>query len=373
MADIQKRSGELASLLESLRPAIEQALPKHISPDRIARIALTALRTTKGLADCTPHSFLASIMQASQLGLEVNSPLGQAYLIPFRDNRSNTTICTLIIGYQGYMDLARRSGLVSAIYAYPVFDGDVFAFEYGLNPKLEHKPTRKTQKLTDVYAVARLKDGEPIFTVLGLDDVEYYRRRSKAANSGPWVTDYNAMALKTAIRRLYTWLPKSAEQARAQVLDEAAERDERPQLNAFAPEIAGMFQAEGDDEEEAQQRPPEPSKLDKVVRAKQAEKAATQARTRKPKEPEPEPTSPEVISRPAVKSELSAAHLHAVMALRDVAWKPEENRALFESWTAEQRNEAYVWAVGDPKAAPPPHVEEGPVLFERDPEPGSAG
>lgn len=234
MTEIVKRGGEIVDMLEKMKPAIAQALPKHISAERIARIALTAVRSNPALAKCSPQSFLGSLLQASQLGLEVNTPLGQAYLIPYND------VCTLVIGYQGMIDLSRRSGMVKAIYAHPVFQGDTFNYELGLEPKLQHKPCEEPGDLTHVYAVARLTDGEPIFTVLTKRDVERYRNRSRAKSSGPWMTDYVAMALKTSVRRLFRWLPKSAEQALAVSIDEAAERD-GSQIDSFAPEVVGLL------------------------------------------------------------------------------------------------------------------------------------
>ncbi len=243
----QKR--DLASLLQAMAPEIARALPKHVNPDRMSRIALTALRTTPKLAQCTPESFLGSIVQAAQLGLEVNTPLGHAYLLPFEDRRNNRVICQLIIGYQGMMDLARRSGSVKALYAFPVYKGDEFSWELGLNPTISHKPApveHKDSDLSAVYAVAKLEGGEPIFTVLTRGEVEKYRSRSRAANNGPWKTDYEAMALKTAIRRLFRWLPKSAEMARAAALDEAPETG-KAQLSAASEEVIGLLQSQGYD------------------------------------------------------------------------------------------------------------------------------
>lgn len=235
MSDLVKRSGELNALLEKMKPAIAQALPKHISPERIARIALTAVRSNPNLALCTPQSFLGSLLQASQLGLEVNTPLGQAYLIPYKD------ICTLVVGYQGMLDLARRSGMVKAIYAHAVREKDDFDYELGLEPKLHHKPIEGERgELTHVYAVARLTGGEPIFTVLTRAEVEKFRSRSRASNNGPWVTDYEAMALKTAIRRIFKWLPKSAEMSIAAAVDEADDMT-RQQTEAFSPEVVGIL------------------------------------------------------------------------------------------------------------------------------------
>lgn len=239
---------DLKSMLLSMSGEIARALPKHVKPDRIGRIALTALNSNADLQQCTPTSFLGAIVQASQLGLEVNTPLGQAYLIPYKKN------CQLIIGYQGMMDLARRSGMVKAIYAFAVYDGDEFSWALGLDPTIKHTPSTQpdrgsdTNKLTHVYAVAKLEGGEPIFTVLTRVDVERYRRRSMAANNGPWKTDYEAMALKTVIRRLFRWLPKSAEMATAVAVDEAPETGQSQlALAAADPDVLAALQGVGGD------------------------------------------------------------------------------------------------------------------------------
>jgi recombination protein RecT len=258
----------LVQLLGDLGPEIARALPRHVNPDRMSRIALTALRSTPKLAQCTPESFLGCIVQAAQLGLEVNTPLGHAYLIPFEDRRNNRVICQLIVGYQGMIDLARRSGLVKALYAYPVYEGDKFTWSLGLNPNITHEPStdagRERKQITHVYAVAKLEGGEPVFTVLTRSEVEKYRDRSRASKSGPWVTDYEAMALKTSIRRLFRWLPKSAEMATAAAFDEALETG-RSQLTAADGEVVALLQGQGLDvageaaaelEQPAEQEPP---------------------------------------------------------------------------------------------------------------------
>lgn len=255
-----KPKGDLRSLLLTMKPEIAKALPKHVNPDRMTRIALTALSATPKLAQCTPESFLGAIVQASQLGLEVNTPLGHAYLIPFEDRKNNRTICQLIVGYQGMIDLARRSGLVKAVYAFPVYKSDEFSWKLGLEPSITHTPSpddHKDADLTHVYAVAKLEGGEPVFTVLTRNEVEKYRRRSRAADSGPWKTDFEAMALKTAIRRLFRWLPKSAEMAHAAALDEAPELG-RSQLAEADERVIGLLQAQGLDVESETQAQTEP-------------------------------------------------------------------------------------------------------------------
>lgn len=248
---IQKRQ-EVPALIamisgDSMKKEIARALPKHMTPDRMARVSLTALRTVKDLAQCTPASFAASIITLSQLGLEPSTPLGHAFLIPRR--MKGTLECTVIIGYQGLIELARRSGQVGAIWAYPVYQGDDFVVKYGLTPTIEHHPRfdgeRSPKTLQYVYAAARLKDSaDPVFVVLTKREVEGYRARGQGA--GPWSTDYEAMALKTAVRRLYRWLPKSIEIASALAVDEAPELG-RSQLESVGPEIREALERQGYD------------------------------------------------------------------------------------------------------------------------------
>ena len=195
----------LQSLIEQMKPQIARALPKHMDPDRIARIALTLLKQTPALAQCTPDSFLGALMTASQLGLEPG-PLGEAYLVPFG------RVVTFIPGYRGLVKLAWQSGQLKNIDAHVVYAGDAFDYEYGLTPFLRHKPTRDARgDVTDVYAVATLQNGGSAFVVMSLEDVAAIRKRSRASSSGPWVTDWEAMAKKTAVKQLIRWLPLSTE------------------------------------------------------------------------------------------------------------------------------------------------------------------
>jgi len=218
----------LAQLVQQLTPEIARALPRHVNPDRMARVVTTALRTVPDLAHCTPASFMGCVIQCAQLGLEPCTPLGHAYLIPFKNRKRGVTEATLIIGYRGMIELARRSGMVSNVYAYAVREGDEFRFQLGTKRMIHHIPSdsdsRESAPITHVYAVAAVKGGEPEFQVLTRAQVEARRKRSRAANAGPWVTDYEPMALKTAVRALAPWMPQSAEFARAVALDEAADR-----------------------------------------------------------------------------------------------------------------------------------------------------
>ena len=133
------KSMSIADLIKAMEPEIKKALPEVITPERFTRMALSALNTTPKLRECTQMSFLAALMNAAQLGLEPNTPLGQAYLIPY--NNKGVMECQFQIGYKGLIDLSYRNPQVQIISAQAVYENDDFSYELGLNPKLEHCPT----------------------------------------------------------------------------------------------------------------------------------------------------------------------------------------------------------------------------------------
>lgn len=247
----QNGGGDLAGMLQKMSGEMARALPQHIRPDRMARVFLTALRTTPDLAQCSQASFLASVMTLSQLGLEPNTPLGHAYLIPRlmkQPDGSRVRECTVIIGYQGLMDLARRSGQVTAIWGFPVYEGDDFKVTLGLNPDIRHEPGNGDQdasRLTHVYACASLRDSDrPVFVVLTREAIEEARKRGGSRKFSPWQTDYVAMAMKTAVRRLYKWLPKTLEMATAAAIDEAPENGQH-QIAVLDAQVADVLRSHG--------------------------------------------------------------------------------------------------------------------------------
>ena len=241
------RQNTIKALLDASKDAIARRLPKHLSADRIIKVALTAINTNIKLLSCTRESLTLSIMRAAELGLEPGGLLGEGYLVPYNCKVKGENgqerwemQCQFIPGYRGLIVLARRSGEIANIFAEAVYKGDKFEVELGLNPKLSHVPDfdsesrDKDENITFTYAVARFKDESFQFVVLSRKQIEKLRARSKAATSGPWVTDYEEMAKKTAIRRLSKYLPLSVELAKALKYQEAAESGEFVTLDGVA-------------------------------------------------------------------------------------------------------------------------------------------
>lgn len=210
----------MGDLLKRMHTQIEKALPSVITPERFTRIALTAYSRNEKLQECTAESFLGSMMQAAQLGVEPNTPLGQAYLIPYRNK--GVMEVQFQLGYRGMIDLAYRSGEVQNIQAHEVYENDTFEYELGLEPKLRHIPALKDRgNVILYYAVFKLTNGGVGFEVMSKEDVEAFaKKKSKTYGTGPWQSDFDAMAKKTLVKRLLKFAPLKSDFVRAVTADE---------------------------------------------------------------------------------------------------------------------------------------------------------
>lgn len=203
---------------------IAKALPSVITSERFVRMAMTAANANPQLQGCEPMSFIGAALTAAQLGLEPNTPLGQAYLIPYKNNKKGgITECQFQIGYKGLLDLANRSGLLKNVSAQIVYENDEFEFEYGLEPKLTHKPAMSNRgEAIWVYAIYHLTNDGYNFEVMSMDDVrDFAKKKSKTFNNGPWQTDFEAMAKKTVLKRVLKYAPLKSELASAVANDSA--------------------------------------------------------------------------------------------------------------------------------------------------------
>ena len=204
--------------LGRVQSQIQQALPSMVDPEQFMRACITTIRLNPDLQKCSPASIIGCAMQTAQLGLAPDAVLGQAYWVPFHNSRTGQKEATFIIGYRGQLELIRRTGQVQSIMAREVYAGDEFELEYGLTEKLVHRPALNIDpdpaNITHIYAVAHMIGGGHAMFVMTKSQVDAIRRRSKASNSGPWVTDYAAMARKTVIRQLVKYLPLSVEAQR---------------------------------------------------------------------------------------------------------------------------------------------------------------
>lgn len=209
----------IQELIKVMEPEIRKALPTVLTPDRFTRMVLSALSTNPKLSACTPTSFLGAMMQAAQLGVEPNTPLGQAYLIPYKNHGVDEVQFQL--GYRGMIDLAYRSGEVSTIQAHTVYSKDSFSYELGLEPSLKHIPARTDRgSPTHYYAVIKMKDGGYSFAVMSIEDIKAHQKRYSKASFGPWQSNFDEMAKKTVLKKALKYAPLKSEFVRGISADE---------------------------------------------------------------------------------------------------------------------------------------------------------
>lgn len=205
------KSYDVMTVIKGMETQIAQALPKHITAERIIQVATTYVSNNPRIAQCTASSIVGAIMQASILGLEPVSALGQAYFVPYGNQ------VQFQLGYKGYIKLAQNSKEIKMIYAEVVREGDLFEFELGLDLKLKHIPkidASENDKITHAYAVVHYISGGYNFVVLTRNMIESLRKRSpsqKNGVSGAWSTDYEAMSKAKAIKQLAKYMPLSVE------------------------------------------------------------------------------------------------------------------------------------------------------------------
>lgn len=232
MTSIQKATATTATVkaerhtmqdyIKKMQGEIKKALPSVLTPERFTRIVLSALSTNPKLSETTPQSFLGAMMTAAQLGVEPNTPLGQAYLIPYKNH--GVLECQFQLGYKGLIDLVYRSGQISVIQAHTVYENDEFEYELGLEPKLHHVPC-KGEKGSPIYfyGMFKTKDGGFGFEVMSVEDVRAFAKKySKAYSSSysPWTTNFEEMAKKTVLKRALKYAPLKAEFVRGLSADE---------------------------------------------------------------------------------------------------------------------------------------------------------
>jgi recombination protein RecT len=194
------------SELELMKPRLAMALPSPLDADRLLRLVITALQSTPALLACDRASLYGAVMTCAQLGLEPDGALGQARLVPSRGK------VRLVLGYQGFIALARNSGLVTSINAQAVHRNDHFDYAYGLDERLEHVPAGGDRgEITHFYAYAKFKDGGHHFDVMSRGEVDAYR----AGKAEDWVTGYAEMGKTAVIRRISEYLPLMVRKAAA--------------------------------------------------------------------------------------------------------------------------------------------------------------
>lgn len=254
----QQPPATLNDKIRSMEAQFQLAMPKGAEATQLIRDAMTAIRQTPKLQQCEPQSVLGSLMTCAQLGLRPGV-LGHAWVLPFWDYKDRVNKAQLVIGYQGLVDLAYRSGQIASLSARTIFENDAYTVEYGLEEKLVHTPLMNGSRGNPVayYAVVRLANGGSTFIVISHDEMLQYREDHATAKTkegrivGPWRDNFEGMAHKTCLRQLSKYMPKSTDMALAIANDGAVRVDLGASAVEHPQHIDGEVVDPADDEQDA--------------------------------------------------------------------------------------------------------------------------
>lgn len=266
----------LRQQVQSMEHQFALAAPKGVEASQLVRDVLTAISQTPKLAECDPRTVLGAAMTMAQLGLRVGV-LGHGWILPFWDSRDRVNKAQLVIGYQGLVELAHRSGRIQSISAREVREHDHFHIEYGVNENLVHRPASGDRgAIVGYYAVARYLPHGHSFYYMTRQEAEVYRDRYAMAKTkggqvvGPWKTEFDAMAKKTCVRQLSKMMPKGTDLlASGLAADETVRVDLDP---ALPPEAAGVHPERSDSPDtvhvgEVVTEPAQPADVDPFAQA----------------------------------------------------------------------------------------------------------
>ena len=210
-----------SNFMDKLKPQMALALPKHLTADRMTRLALTAFSTSEALQRCTTKSIAASIMTAGQLGLEpgVN---GSGFLVPYG------TTCTFVPGWKGLVDLVSRSGR-GTVFTGVIFKDQEYTFVDGAKRDLIiHNETDLDDPadITHAYAIGWVKDATmPIIELWRVSKIKKHRDKyNKQGTKHYSYRDWEMYARKVPLLQVIKYMPCSIEVANAVALSDAADR-----------------------------------------------------------------------------------------------------------------------------------------------------
>lgn len=195
------------------------------------------IRKVPKLLECNELSVLSALMTSAQFRFMPSGVGGEAYIIPYGKEAN------FQIGYQGWLTLIWRTGKVRSVKAVIVHENDKFKYEEGLDTTLEHTPAKFGEERGEpigVYAVAEMKDGGRVFTVMSKGDIMAIRELSKAKNKpeSPWSGKRDPqlwMWKKTCLIQLCKLLPKSREVQEAIAIDHKGEGIKKEELDVEGP------------------------------------------------------------------------------------------------------------------------------------------
>jgi len=222
---VHAKSDTIQDMFNLYKPQISQALPKHLTAERMIQIATTVVARNPSIKECSPESIVGAVMQASILGLDVSPVLGECFLIPRKNKyKEHAKEVNFMIGYKGFVKLIRQCEGVSNVFAYAVGANDEFSVELGDTPKVIHKPNLLDPgEYIGAYAIVKFTDGSFVPEYMSKSQIMDVKAKSdaKGSNFSPWNTAFELqMWRKSPLRRVANYLTLSPENRTAVASDD---------------------------------------------------------------------------------------------------------------------------------------------------------
>jgi recombination protein RecT len=224
----------LSNLLFSHKDQLKMVAPRTMTVDKIIRVALTSFQKNPTLMQCEPVTIAGCVMQSTQLGLLMDGVLGEAYMVPYKNNSKGRYEAQFQVGYKGLRKLVNNSGPIDTFMPQAVYEGDWFDYDLSKAIIKKHQRTTETQykTLTHVYTIVKYKSGTVENMVMSIDEAlavrDHYSQAYRTAvkfkrDDTPWIQHQEAMCLKTVMRKHAKYLPLAGDAALAGALDERAD------------------------------------------------------------------------------------------------------------------------------------------------------
>lgn len=212
------------------RPQLEDLLPQGVTSKEVISAAINACRENPTLLECTPASMLGAVAKCCQLGIPPADGTHRACLVPFRNNKKsgNPLEAQLLVEYRGLVYLAQNVENLTPNNQI-VCEKDFFEYMLGSAPYIKHRLAQGDRgAVLGAYSVLQVEGKPPVIEYMTKAEIDSIRSRSRAKDSGPWVTDYPMMARKTVLRRALRLAPMSSK--RGEILQQAVVLDEKAEL-----------------------------------------------------------------------------------------------------------------------------------------------
>lgn len=225
---------QFSDFLHKQESKIASALPAHVTPGRMIAATVACFNASKELQKCGETeigraSIMQSVMISSVVGLEPGV-LGQAYLIPYYNDKLKSYICTFVPGWKGIVSVVGRSGK-GMVRANAAFEGDDFDYDLGTGMFIKHKPkgkTRHADKITHVYAIGEIAGlSDRIIEVWEIAQVhEHFKKYNKVGAKHYAHKNWEMYARKIPLLQVAKLLPQTVEITHVTAAAYTAERNE---------------------------------------------------------------------------------------------------------------------------------------------------